>query len=196
MTLFIFFLGAYLLGSFPSGVFISRKKYGLDVREVGSGNIGATNVQRIFGWYAGALTFLADFAKGAIPLFVFKKFYPEDPWLVSFLGTALVIGHCFSIFLGFKGGKGVATSLGCIFSTVPSCALLFGAVYLITLKVSRISALGSLAGVIFSIGYLLISWPGAPLGSMVLTLCAIIVFRHRENFLRLKKTWVEKKTKH
>lgn len=189
MAYFLIILTAYLIGSFPTGVFISKRKYGLDVREVGSGNIGATNVKRVFGWYAGLLVFLMDLAKGAIPLLVVRAFYPELAWLQCFIGISLVLGHCFSLFLGFKGGKGVATSLGCILVAAPICALLSGVVYLIFLKLSRISAVGSLAGVSCCFLYLLLRWPGNPMGTMIVALCAIIVIRHRENLIRLKSSF-------
>jgi glycerol-3-phosphate acyltransferase PlsY len=74
---------SYLIGSFPTGVVISRRKYGLDVREVGSGNIGATNVKRIFGWYAGLLTFGIDFFKAILALWLVRWFFPENPWLIN-----------------------------------------------------------------------------------------------------------------
>ncbi|NBX75535.1 MAG: glycerol-3-phosphate 1-O-acyltransferase [Proteobacteria bacterium] len=192
MTYLLVILGAYLVGSFPTGVFISKRKYGLDVREMGSGNIGATNVRRIFGWYAGILVFLIDLGKGAAPLWAIRGFYPDLPWLVCLTGISLVLGHCFSVFLGFKGGKGVATSLGCILVADPMCALIGGLVYLVFLKVSRISAVGSLAGVLSCIIFLVFEWPGNAMGIMVLTLCVIIVFRHQENLTRLKKTFLHK----
>jgi len=176
------------VGSFPTGVFISKRKYGLDVREVGSGNIGATNVTRIFGWYAGLLVFLIDLAKGALPLLIVRFFYPESTWLQSFCGVSVVLGHCFSLFLGFKGGKGVATSLGCILVVLPGCALLCGGIYLVFLKLSRISAVGSLAGVMSCFLYLVFQWPGLPLGTLIITLCVIILVRHYENLIRLRST--------
>jgi len=192
MTYLVVILGTYLLGSFPTGVFISKRKYGLDVREMGSGNIGATNVKRIFGWYAGILVFLIDLGKGAIPLWGIQTLYPELPWLICGAGISLVLGHCFSVFLGFKGGKGVATSLGCILVADPICALIGGLVYLVVLKLSRISAVGSLVGVLSCMIYLMFRWPGNALGIMILTLCAIIVVRHKENLSRLKKTLLHK----
>jgi len=192
MVYFLVLLGAYLVGSFPTGVFISKRKYGLDVREVGSGNIGATNIKRIFGWYAGFLVFFIDFAKGAIPLALLNPVLSEKPWLLCGAGICLVLGHCYSLFLGFKGGKGVATSLGCIFVTVPGCAFLFGAVYLLFLKISKISAIGSLTGVLSCLLYLVFSWPGGPLGTMIMAFCSLIVLRHQENIRRLKETWASK----
>ncbi|MFM8270405.1 MAG: glycerol-3-phosphate 1-O-acyltransferase PlsY [Pseudomonadota bacterium] len=192
MTYFLVLLAAYLIGSFPTGVFVSKRKYGLDVREVGSGNIGATNVKRIFGWYAGLLVFLIDLAKGAIPLLAVRSLFPELPWLVCLTGIFLVLGHCFSLFLGFKGGKGVATSLGCILVADPICALSCGIVYLIFLKLSRISAVGSLAGVICCGINLVVRWPGEPIGTLIITLCSLIVIRHKENLIRLKQTFLHK----
>jgi glycerol-3-phosphate acyltransferase PlsY len=192
MTYLVVILLAYLVGSFPTGVFISKRKYGLDVRDMGSGNIGATNVRRIFGWYAGILVFLIDLGKGALPLWGIRALYPELPWLICLTGIALVLGHCFSVFLGFKGGKGVATSLGCILVVDPNCALIGGLVYLVFLKLSRISAVGSLAGVVSCILYLIFRWPGNAIGIMIVTLCVIMVFRHQENLARLKKTFLHK----
>lgn len=192
MTAFLTILLGYLIGSFPTGVFISRRKYGLDVREVGSGNIGATNIQRVFGWYAGVLVFLIDFAKGAIPLWFVQRVTPDSPWLVALLGISLVVGHCYSLFLGFKGGKGVSTSLGCIFSTVPLCAVISGLVYLLFLKVTKISAIGSLAGILACALFLLLKPPSIPFIGMILALCAIVLIRHRENITRLKKTYFNK----
>jgi len=193
MSLILILFMAYLMGSFPTGVFISKRKYGLDVREVGSGNIGATNITRIFGWYAGFLVFLIDFAKGAVPLLLIKRIYPENPWLWCIVAIFLVLGHCFSVFLGFKGGKGVATSLGCILVVEPLCAVLCGVVYLVSLKISKISAVGSLTGVLSCFLYLIFKWPGPASGTLVLVLSGLIILRHQENIQRLKGTWSKKK---
>src|ERR1700684_147405 len=89
-------LGGYLLGSFPTGVVLSRRKYGIDVREMGSGNIGATNVTRVVGWYAGILVFLVDLAKGTLSLCYLRSRFPGEPWLLTTASLALVVGHCFS----------------------------------------------------------------------------------------------------
>ncbi|NBV51233.1 glycerol-3-phosphate 1-O-acyltransferase [bacterium] len=188
MLSFLAILICYLVGSFPTGVVISKRKYGLDVREVGSGNIGATNITRVFGWYAGFLTFLIDFLKGAVPLWLMQLFFSEAPWVVTAGGICLVVGHCYSLFLGFKGGKGVATSLGCLMVTLPVCALIYGLVYLVLLKLSRISAVGSLGGVVAAIIYLILRWPGIAPGSLVLMLCIIVLIRHQENIQRLIET--------
>lgn len=183
---------SYLIGSFPTGVVISRRKYGLDVREVGSGNIGATNVRRVFGWYAGLLTFGVDFLKAILALWLVRWFFPENPWLVTLSGIFVVLGHCLSVFLGFKGGKGVATSLGCILFVAPGCALVAGGVYLGLLATTRISAIGSLGGVLAALIFLLFSQYSPATNTLILSLCLIIIIRHRDNIRRLKESWRER----
>src|SRR5271154_6882488 len=89
---------AYILGSFPTGVVLSRRKYGIDVREMGSGNIGATNVTRVFGWYAGVLVFVVDFLKGCLPVWLARHYAIGQPWLAVTVGVAVVLGHCFSLY--------------------------------------------------------------------------------------------------
>jgi len=178
------FLGAFLIGGIPTGVLISKRKYGLDVREVGSGNIGASNVRRVFGWYAGLLTFLIDFLKGAIPLW-FSLQSGLDARQVTLVGVSLVLGHCFSPFLRFRGGKGVATSLGCMAVAEPTCAGISLITYLTTVIFSKTSAIGSLAGVLACLFYCVISFKSMEYLSLVLGLCAIIVIRHQENLKRL-----------
>jgi glycerol-3-phosphate acyltransferase PlsY len=96
----------YLLGSFPTGVVLSRMRFGIDVREMGSGNIGATNITRNFGWLAGAFALLMDFLKAWAPLKLMQDYLPGVEWVICATGVAVVLGHCFSIFLGFRGGRG------------------------------------------------------------------------------------------
>lgn len=185
MEIFLCILVGYLIGSFPTGVVLTRKKYGLDVREMGSGNIGATNVTRVFGWYAGIIVFAIDCAKAVLPLLYVQFNHPEDPWLLTYTGWALVIGHCFSVFLGFKGGKGVATTLGCILIVEPLAAVLSGFVYFILLYLTQISAVGSLAGILTA--NLFILWQGETLAvkALVWGISVIVLVRHKENILRL-----------
>lgn len=178
------FLGAFLIGGIPTGVLISKRKYGLDVREVGSGNIGASNVRRVFGWYAGLLTFLIDFLKGSIPLW-FSLQSGLNNQQVTWVGFGLVLGHCFSPFLRFRGGKGVATSLGVMIVVEPTCAAISLVTYLTAVTFSKTSAIGSLAGVIACVLYCVIGFKSMEYLKLVLGLCAIIVFRHQENLKRL-----------
>ncbi|MEZ4751243.1 MAG: glycerol-3-phosphate 1-O-acyltransferase PlsY [Bdellovibrionota bacterium] len=178
-------VGAYLVGSFPTGVVLSRRKYRIDVREMGSGNIGATNVTRVFGWYAGALTLVADFFKGLIPIYLTRHYFPELEWAPTIVGLGLVLGHCFSAYLGFRGGKGVATGFGCVAAFEPFLALLLAVVYVGLLLITRISAVGSLGGVAAALGYLVWKRPDQPFSSMLLGICGIILIRHIKNIRRL-----------
>lgn len=178
-------LAAYLLGSFPTGVVLTRRKFGIDVREMGSGNIGATNVTRVFGWYAGVLVFVIDFLKGALPVWLARHYFPQAPWLASMAAIAVVLGHCFSLYISFRGGKGVATSFGCLAVVVPIAALVSGVVYGVTLAVTRISAVGSLAGIITTLAYIAIFEPSLPVAVLILGMSTVVIFRHHSNIRRL-----------
>ena len=152
---------------------------------MGSGNIGATNITRVFGWYAGALVFLIDFLKGCVPLLVVKHYLPEDTRALSVVGTCLVLGHCFSLFLKFRGGKGVATSVGCIAVVAPWAAGGATLVYLTLLLITRISAVGSLGGIATMLGYLIFCRPPAYVTWLVICLSFVVVIRHHSNIRRL-----------
>jgi acyl phosphate:glycerol-3-phosphate acyltransferase len=178
-------LAGYLVGSFPTGVVLSRRRYGFDVREMGSGNIGATNITRVFGWYAGFLVFLVDFLKGYLPLFLLKHYWAAEPWLLTVTAAALVFGHCFSCYLHFRGGKGVATSLGCLLIVAPWAALSAVAVYIILLSVTRISAVGSLGGILMALIYLAVARPNGHETALILSIATIVLFQHRTNIQRL-----------
>jgi len=185
---FLIFLGAYLLGGFPTGVVLTKRKYGLDVRDMGSGNIGATNVTRVFGWYAGLLVFVIDFLKGYLPLWAIQRFYsPENPWILTFAGLFLVLGHCFSPYLRFAGGKGVATSLGCLTFFMPYGALIGVAIYALALAITRISAVGSLSGMVAMWIYLFTVKAGASVTAFVILVSIIVIGRHHQNIRRLIK---------
>ena len=123
MELFLIFF-AYLFGSIPSGVVVARLMGGKDPRSTGSGNIGATNILRTLGKRAAAATLLADAAKGAIPVVIARWLLPEASSVVYFVAGASILGHDFSFLLRFKGGKGVATTIGTIAVLSPTVALL------------------------------------------------------------------------
>lgn len=178
-------IAAYLLGSFPTGVVLSRRKYGIDVREMGSGNIGATNVTRVFGWYAGVIVFCADFFKGFLPLYALQKYLPEEIWLPTLVGALLVLGHCFSVYLKGRGGKGVATSFGCLAAVDPWMAFFSGVGYLAFLIGTRISAVGSLAGLVITWIYLAVTQPSRQVIVLVFAISVVVVIRHRSNIRRL-----------
>lgn len=160
-TLIILIFFAFLIGSVPTGAIIARLK-GVDLRKVGSGNIGATNVLRALGKEAALITLLGDIAKGAIPVFIARYFLSDaDIRLTHFagldalitkprillegiVGLFAILGHNFSIFLRFKGGKGVATSLGVILAMSPHVAIITVTIWMFTLARSGYSSLSAL----------------------------------------------------
>jgi glycerol-3-phosphate acyltransferase PlsY len=136
-------LAAFLLGSIPTGVLVARHK-GVDLRKVGSGNIGATNVGRALGSRWAALVLIIDATKGALPVLVLGRLL-ADPWLAALGGMAAVLGQVFSIFLRGRGGKGVATSLGAGMALAPIATLACLGTFLVLYAVFRIVSIGSLA---------------------------------------------------
>lgn len=179
------FIGAYLLGSIPVGVLFARAR-GIDIRSVGSGNIGATNVMRAMGPAAGVTVFLLDVLKGLLPTLVMRGFTDrQELWFVT--GAAAVVGHCLSPWLGFKGGKGIATSLGAVIGAAPIVAAGAFGVFCVFLAVTRYMSLASLVGV-FTAVVLGIVLPGESrwLIPAYAVLFLFIVYRHRSNLKRLR----------
>lgn len=178
------FLSGYLLGSVPFGIIIGKTLYGIDPRTVGSGNIGTANSMRAFGRTGAVLVLLGDALKGAIPTYVALRFF-DDPWITAGVGLATVIGHNWSVFLRFKGGKGVATTLGVVIVLSLLAAVAFGAVWLATVAITRYSSLASMLG---SAAVPLIMYArGDPLPYVwygVIAL-ALVLWRHEPNIRRL-----------
>ena len=187
---------AYLIGSFPTG-YVAGRIRGVDIRKVGSGNVGATNVTRVLGKQFGYPVFVVDFLKGLIPLLLARAIahrYQLDPiasdLCIAVGGIFSVVGHSYPVWLGFKGGKGVATSLGLIFGISWIAALIMGAMWIITFKITRYVSVASIAAAIALPGamitlLLLHELRSAVLVYFSLLLAAIVVFRHRSNVSRL-----------
>ena len=180
-------LAAYLLGSVPNGLVVARLR-GVDIRSVGSGNIGATNVFRAVGKGWGILTFAMDFLKGLVPAMAF-------PTLAGCPGTGMalacgftaVAGHNWSAFLGFKGGKGVATSAGVLLAVAPLAALIGLAVWAMLLVATGYVAVASM-GAALSIpaaAWLLLSNEGQMLPSVLTVMGLLVIYTHRSNIARL-----------
>ncbi len=179
-------LCSYLCGSIPFGLLLVRALSGRDVREVGSGNIGATNVARAAGRTAAIVTLLLDAAKGFLPTLLAIRFAPQlgTSWAGAACGVAAVLGHCFPVWLRFAGGKGVATGLGVTLSLAPFAALAGAATWLLLYAAFRISSVGSLAGVRVSLGVAAVtSTREALVGLSALGL--VIGARHKGNLQRL-----------
>jgi glycerol-3-phosphate acyltransferase PlsY len=184
-------LGAYLLGSIPFGLLLSRAVAGVDVRVVGSGNIGATNVVRAAGKRTGVATLLLDVAKSALPVYLalqLTRGTEGSDWWVIGVGLAAFTGHLLPVWLGFKGGKGVATGLGIFLVLSPVGAVISMVSFIAVYASTRLVSLSSLVGTVICAGGAIvrygpsnpISWGAAIVG------CAIIA-RHRSNIARLLK---------
>ena len=175
---------AYLLGSIPFGVLVARTQGGVDIRRVGSGNIGATNVLRAVGKGAAALTLLADVGKGALPVALGRWLGVATPVLAT-IALAAVGGHLFPDFARFRGGKGVATTLGVVLVAMPVVGSLLILIWLAVATLSRYSSLASLTA---SVALPIFTWvlDGRPaMLALSGVLLALVVFRHRENIARL-----------
>ncbi len=177
-------VGSYLLGSISSGVLLAKRR-GVDLHEVGSGNVGATNAGRVLGARAGHLVLALDAAKGALPALAARlTLGPDDPW-TAVTGAAAVVGHCYPIWHGFRGGKGAATGAGVLLATVPPAGLAAAATYLVLKKKTRRASVGSLGGALVGAG---VTWALHGAGSrswMAFGILGLVVFRHHDNIARL-----------
>ncbi|AAC06869.1 glycerol-3-phosphate 1-O-acyltransferase PlsY [Aquifex aeolicus] len=175
---------AYLLGSITFGEVIAKLK-GVDLRNVGSGNVGATNVTRALGKKYGVLVFFLDFLKGFIPALIAVKSFGIDSWVLTFTGLASVLGHMYPVFFGFKGGKGVATALGVVFAVSPSVALFSFLVWLGIFLWKRYVSLASITATISAFLFLFVAGYPVNVLFMAIVIGALIIYRHRENINRL-----------
>jgi glycerol-3-phosphate acyltransferase PlsY len=199
---------AYVLGSVPFGLLVAKTR-GIDPRESGSGNIGATNVGRLLGGKFFAIVFILDLLKGLIPMIAaalvlrayvgdVRLYQPADYALWLLAGFAAILGHMYSLFLHFKGGKGVATSTGVILGLFPYYTLagliaivVFLAIFKLTRYVSVASIVGALTFVLAYLGVgLAAPWPvfGAqwPLLAFAVLMAGLIIYKHRGNLARLR----------
>lgn len=188
---------SYLVGSIPFG-FLIGKFNGLDIRQHGSHNIGATNVLRVLGKDWGYLCFALDFLKGLLPVWLFgcklsaAMGFPPVAWgeLVAVVGA--ILGHCFPFVLKFKGGKGVATSLGAVLAIAFWPVLVSGIVWYLTFLKTRIVAIASLAAAaslpIASLVMYYFHFGGIHVPAIILmaAICALIIWRHKDNIARIR----------
>lgn len=180
----IFVVAAYLLGSIPTGIVISRLMGKGDPRKSGSGNIGATNVGRTSGKLAGILTLLGDVLKGALPVFVAFQLMPES-LLISLVGLAAFIGHLFPVYLGFKGGKGVATGLGVMVVICPLATLLSAVVFAVLAYFKRYVSLASMVSAAMLPVFMSFMPRGKNYVGMGVVVAVLIIFKHKDNIKRL-----------
>jgi len=186
-------LVAYLIGSIPTSVWIGRSFFGIDIRDSGSKNAGATNAMRLFGWKAGLSVLIIDILKGwlAVNLIHLTNYYiPETGDFIEFqllLGIAAIIGHIFPIYVGFRGGKGVATLFGLVLAINPEPTMLCIGVFLVTLIITKYVSLSSMiAGFAFPVMVIFVfktATPSLVIFSMIIAV--LLLFTHQKNIERL-----------
>ena len=189
----LFSLGAYLLGSIPFGRIISRKIAGIDITRKGSRNVGATNVARVIGFKWGILTLYMDGLKGFLPCLLSALHFPQSELFQAVAGLSALLGHQYSIYLKFRGGKGFATALGVYLSISPVACLIALLAFAITLYGWRFVSVGSMVSACI-VPLVLVGF-GKPRALITATLimAILIVINHRDNLRRLAKgqerTW-------
>jgi acyl phosphate:glycerol-3-phosphate acyltransferase len=172
-------VAAYLVGSIPFGLLLTRATKGVDLREIGSGNIGATNAARVGGRSMGVVVLLLDALKGAVPTWIGLEVLGIGPAVAA--AAAAFLGHLFPIYLGFRGGKGVATALGIFVVLSPWSALAALVVYGTVLARTHVSALGSLAATFTTLVLVLVLRASPPILVLCAAMTAVIFLRHGSN---------------
>lgn len=207
LNLLVVVILSYLAGSIPNSIIISKLVKGIDIREHGSGNAGGTNVFRVLGWKWGVLVIILDALKGALAVILIARLYldsfpftnitPFDDFtLIQIIcGVAAVIGHVWTVFAGFRGGKGIATALGFLLTLITIDMLLALVVFTLTVSLSRYISLGSIAAAV-SVPLILIvrenvfgvDIPGYnTILPFVIALVLLVIYTHRKNINRLLK---------
>jgi len=205
LLLAIIVILSYLIGSVPNSIIISKLVRGIDIREHGSGNAGGTNVMRVLGWKYGLLVIFLDALKGAIAVVIISRlFYGPLPFenvspfddftLVQIIaGMSAVIGHIWTVFAGFKGGKGIATALGMLLTLITIDMLIAVGIFTLVVLISRYVSLGSIIAALSVPATLFIrenlfhvDIPGySTLLPFIIGVTAIVIFTHRKNLVRI-----------
>lgn len=183
LVIILLILVSYVIGSVPSGYLLGKLR-GVDVRMVGSGNVGATNVARAVGKSQGVITLMADAAKGYLPVFAALQL-GQDSLTLALTAVAAFLGHLYPVFLKFQGGKGVATGFGALLALAPMAALVLAVVFVLVAGATRIVSLGSLATAAAAPLSLWLFYQPPVIVGMGFVLGAMVIFRHRGNIERL-----------
>jgi glycerol-3-phosphate acyltransferase PlsY len=179
-------LASYLLGAIPTSYLVGRVFKGIDLREHGSKNLGATNVYRIMGWRYAIPVGLFDVAKGAVPVLLIGPAASALPWFPLLCGVMAVVGHVFSVFVGFKGGKGVATSAGVVLGLAPLAVGICLVVWAVIVRVSGYVSLGSVVAAAIFPALVWVLYPARRESIWLYALLAgVIIWMHRANLRRL-----------
>ena len=178
-------IGAYLIGSIPFSYLVAKWR-GIDVRTVGSGNVGATNVMRSAGTVPGLVAFALDAAKGAVAVLVAQRL-TREPGVPAAAALAAVVGHIFPVWLRFKGGKGVATGAGAFVPLAPLAAGLAVLAFAIVTGLTRYVSLGSILGAATLAVLAFVTQPDAAVAGMAAACAAVIIAKHKDNIGRLRR---------
>ena len=185
LELILIILAAYLVGAIPSGVVLTRLTGAGDVRSSGSGNIGATNVYRVAGRKLGIMTLLGDILKGVLPVLLAVKWGQLPVEQVAMVAAAAFLGHCYPVYLGFKGGKGVATALGIFIVLSPLAVLCVVPIFIVLVAIWRYISLGSICAAATVPALVFYFERSMPLLYATLFIATMVIWRHRENISRL-----------
>lgn len=185
MTLFLLICASYLIGAIPTGVILTRIAGGEDIRKAGSGNIGATNVYRVAGRKLGVITLIGDCLKGVIPVLVAQQGFDLAEGPLALVALAAFVGHCYPVYLGFKGGKGVATALGIFLVLSPLTILCAIVVFALVLWKWRFISLASISAAAVTPFSLLYFSKSFPLFAATFVIAALVIWRHKTNIERL-----------
>ncbi len=181
---------SYVLGSIPTGLWLGQALRGIDIREHGSKNIGATNTLRVLGKPLGAAALVGDMLKGAIPVFYFGTLTSDALLPIPLplaCGIAAILGHSFSLFLKFQGGKGVATSAGVFFALLPIPTLIAAIVFGVTVWRTRMVSLGSILAAVTLTVVAMFSPVSFALHFIVLLVATLVIWKHRSNIGRIMR---------
>lgn len=195
MREFLLIVLAYLIGSIPTALIISKKYFGIDIRDYGSGNMGATNVFRVLGTRYGSIVMAFDILKGmaAVGLYLFFPYYVENELqrtnLMMGLGLAAVLGHIFPVFANFKGGKGVATLFGMVLAVQPLVAVSCMGVFLLVLFLTRYVCVSSILGAIMLPVSVLWIWNEHELTYRIFAIlvACMVLITHQKNIVRIMR---------
>ena len=185
----LWLLASYFLGAIPTSYLLSRLFAGIDLRQHGSGNLGATNLYRVLGWKYAIPAAVVDIAKGFIPVVVFAPQASDSPLFALACGGAAIMGHVFSVFVGFKGGKGVATAAGVMLGLAPMALGVSAAVWVVLVRLTGYVSLGSIAAAaVLPLAVYALEDSATPgLLWVALAIAAGVIVLHRRNIQRLLK---------
>ncbi|MCM3747387.1 glycerol-3-phosphate 1-O-acyltransferase PlsY [Paenibacillus pasadenensis] len=187
LTSILAIAASYLLGSVSFSILIARYVKGIDIRQYGSGNAGATNTLRVLGKGPGITVFVLDILKGVAAVWIGKLANSDIDWLPALCGLAVIIGHNWPVYFRFKGGKGIATAIGVMISLAFLPSLYAGIVAILLIVLTRYVSLGSLAFALLTPLFILLLIGLGPVFWMSAVLCVFAFIRHRTNLVKLIK---------